>query len=556
MNKKSFGASILLLLSLGLSCSVFSPDTNLGRDIVTGVDSSVTDLKYGYVKVDSMFLAVSGARSVVVPGGDTSVYVLRSGVHPSQLVAGRIGDDSAVAYAEFDVTNTILATLRTGCSQNRVDSVYLLLHYNPTINDTTLKDYPDSMVKISVFSCQRKFYPRARNNLTTPDIAFSDTLTFSRKKPDTTFYIPLGPDIVSVLNSAVNDTATYVPHLAESDTTVGWSKGDSTRPVRPDTAYIEDSVIQVFSDTFTHATITGLHAAMQGDTAIIGYTAGSTPVSDTVPYVRSVISLISSNQDSLSIVNDFVWRERTIRQRLEYDSAQKYIAALHIYAAPGSGLVRFVGPPAFSIRYLDANCDTAASTKGTLTSTSLGYYFDMTSTEENAIPSDSLVVSWQADRFVEIPINLAPLWSFAEGGGNGRNYAVVQNATCFLSAALPLIERAGADTTNRKIVYGLLDHRITDSRAHSSSTRDSLTAILASGRMPNDSIVLDTVRSNVSSTISLPVTIFAQSMFEENPRPATAYLYVFARTTNDFARAVIRKPATVKFTALFSNPQK
>ncbi|HMD69638.1 MAG TPA: hypothetical protein VKF42_12210 [Chitinivibrionales bacterium] len=556
MNKKRFGASILFLLSLGLSCSVFSPDTNLGRDIVTGVDSSVTDLKYGFVKLDSVFLTATGAKSIVVPGGDTSVYVLQSGVHPSQLVAGRIGDDSAVSYAELHVTNTILATLRTGCSQSRVDSVYLLLHYNPNVNDTTLRDYPDSLVHISVFSCQRKFYPRAQNDLATPDIAFSDTLTFSRKKPDTTFYIPLGPDIVSLLKDAANDTATYVPHLAESDTTVGWLTSDSTRPVRPDTAYIMDSVIQVLSDTFTHATITGLHAAMQGDTAIIAYTAGSTPVSDTLPFVRSVISLISSSQDSFSIVNDFVWRERTIRQRLVYDSAQKYIAAVHLYAAAGSGLVRFVGPPAFSIRYLDANCDTAMSTKGTLTSANLAYYFDMTSTEEHAVPSDSLVLSWQADRFVEIPIDLAPLWSFAAGGGNGRNYTVVQNATCFLSAALPVIERAGADSTNRKIVYGLLDHRITDSRAHWSYSRDSLTAILASGRLPNDSIVLDTALSKVSSTISLPVTIFAQSLYQETPRPATAYLYVFARATNDFARAVIRKSATVKFSALFSNPQK
>jgi hypothetical protein len=74
--------------------------------------------------------------------------------------------------------------------------------------------------------------------------------------------------------------------------------------------------------------------------------------------------------------------------------------------------------------------------------------------------------------------------------------------------------------------------------------------------LPNDSVVADTARSKVSSTISLQVTIFAQSLYEENPRPATGYLYVFVRTASDFARAVIKKPATVKFSALFSNPQK
>jgi hypothetical protein len=252
-------------------------------------------------------------------------------------------------------------------------------------------------------------------------------------------------------------------------------------------------------------------------------------------------------------------QERTIRQRLVYDSAEKYIGAVHIYAAAGGGVVRFVGPPAFSIRYRDANCDTAYATWGTLTSvnaTDPAYYYDITSTEQNPIPSDSLVMSWQADRFVEIPVDLTPLWNFATGGGNGRTYNVVQNATCFLTASLPIFEKAGADSTQRKIVYGLLDHRITDSRALADATHDSLIVLVGAGRLPNDSVVADTARSKVSSTISLQVTIFAQSLYEENPRPATGYLYVFVRTASDFARAVIKKPATVKFSALFSNPQK
>jgi hypothetical protein len=279
-------------------------------------------------------------------------------------------------------------------------------------------------------------------------------------------------------------------------------------------------------------------------------------VFDTLAFVRSLIGDTGISQDSLSIVNYSVWRERTIRQRLVYDSSEKYIGSVHIYATAGGGVVRFVGPPVFRIRYRDANCDTALSTWGTFLSASLAYYFDITSTEQGTIPSDSLVMSWQADRFVEIPIDLTPLWNYAAGGGNGKTYTVVQNATCFLNASLFNVEKAGSDSTQRKIVYGLLDHRITDSRAHANATRDSLLAILASGRLANDSIVVDTAKSKVSSRISLPVTIFAQSLYEENPRPTTAYLYLWVRTATDFARAVIRKPPTVKFTALFSNPQK
>ena len=87
MNKKRVCVSFVLmtLLAIGFSCSVFSPDTSSGSDIVKSVDSTVTNLKGGFAKLDSVFLTVSGARSLVVPGGDTTAYVLHSGEHVNQI---------------------------------------------------------------------------------------------------------------------------------------------------------------------------------------------------------------------------------------------------------------------------------------------------------------------------------------------------------------------------------------------------------------------------------------------------------------------------------------
>jgi hypothetical protein len=606
MNKKHVCVSFLLMtfLAIGFSCSVLSPDTSSGSDIVKSVDSTVTNLKGGFAKLDSVFLTVSGARSLVVPGGDTTAYVLHSGEHVNQIVAGRIGNDSVVTYEEFHLSSGNLTTLRTGCSNpaNRQDSVYLLLHYATSINDTSYKSFPaDTMVHVQVYSCQRKFLPRVQNGLLTPDIAFSDSVTFSRKRTDTTFYLRLGPDVVNAMLAAELDTTYYKPHVAETDTLIGRVAGDTGKRTKADTIWVPDTGRISFADTLQGVrSVTGFSGKRSGDTVFVNYVASTVSKADTafladttallqtivgsVSFVDSVlvashdtivdsvsitthdtvadtVSIRDTLHDTLhTIVQYSALQLRTLRQRLVYDSVDKYVAALHIYATAGRGVVRFLGPPVFYIRYRDSNCDTAASTKGSVTSSALNYYFDMTvketdSSSLSASANDSLVASWQADRFAEIPIDLTPIWKFATGGGNGTAYRIVQNATFFLNASLPSVELQGNDTNHRKqrdIVYGLLDHPITGARAQSVAAYDSLLAFVASGRLANDSVF------QTPTQIQLPVTIFMQSLYEESPRPSTAYLYVFERVPSNFpfGRVAIAKPKTVKCAALFTNPQQ
>ncbi len=482
-------AILLAGLAAGFSCSIFSPDTNVGGDVVKTVDSTVTNLKIGFSKIDSIFLAVKGARSVVLPGADTSFYRLPSGVHPTQMVAGRIGNDSVVAYAEFHVNSAVINAVRAGCSLS-VDSVYMQLTYYQSVNDTTRKDFPDSLVHVSVHSCQRKFFPGVSNALTAQDNPFTSTLTFSRRHADTTFSIPLGPEVVAALKAAVADTNRFVRDTASLDTSVGWLAIDSTRKVKPDTAYpdtnfVKDSVLQFFSDTLLNAGVANLQSFMQGDTAIISYSFGPTSVSDTVPFARSINRVFDTvpAPGISTIVNYSVWREITIAQRFLYDSNSInyynfYVSSFHVYASAGSGIIRFLAPPNFLIRYRGPSCDTNAANWVSLGSGNLHYYCDMTVTEVPPLPPDSLVASWQSDRFVEIPVDLTPIWKFAQGGGNGLKYSIVQDARFFLNCdSLHDMERPGADTTQRKIVYGLFDHRITNARAQSNAAYDSVAAL-------------------------------------------------------------------------------
>ena len=185
MIKKLFAIAAFLgsLFAFGLSCtSPFSPSTNLGRNVVNSIDSSLTNLKGGFKTVDSVGLAVLSARSTIVAGPDTSSFVLQSGDHPLLLLAGSEGGDSAVAYVEFHVTTSILASLRAACSTSKADSVYLLLHYVAANNDTSLFKGSNT---VQVYSCGRKFFPRIRNDLSSVVSAGPSTITISCRLPGT-----------------------------------------------------------------------------------------------------------------------------------------------------------------------------------------------------------------------------------------------------------------------------------------------------------------------------------------------------------------------------------
>jgi hypothetical protein len=519
---------------------------------VNSIDSSLTNLKGGFKTVDSVGLAVLSARSTIVAGPDTSSFVLQSGDHPLLLLAGSEGGDSAVAYVEFHVTTSILASLRAACSTSKADSVYLLLHYVAANNDTSLFKGSNT---VQVYSCGRKFFPRIRNDLSSVDSAGPSTITISRIYPDSIFAVPLTRDIVTLLNSAVADTNAYVRRVAGTDTVIGNVKGDSARPVRPDTVFSAGpALLQEVQDTVagiaridTVVSVIKRDTAHGRDTAIVSCmalqsngTAVTLVKADTLPFTDSIAQLASALAGDTAIITYTAMRSRKIMTAFSYDSSQKYVAALHLYAS-GGGLVRFSGL-SFRIKYRNACSDTV---RQNIESASSAYYYDTRVIETPPLAADSLVASWQADRFVELKINLQPFWDSISGTGTGKSFRIVQDASISLSVSDPVLEKIGTADTTRTIVYGMLDHQITGSRAQSSGTRDSLGGIL-NGITVNPS----------PAQISLPLAKFLQSMYEESPRPATGYLYLFVRPSSHFARVIFGNQKTVFCKAFFSNPQK
>jgi hypothetical protein len=450
-----FGLTTAILLVSGLSCwSPFEPVANMGKDVITSVDPGVTDLKNGFRKIDSVFLAAQGARSLVCPGNDASKFMLKSGDFAGLYEAGRFGDDSAVMYAEFQMSSADLATYKTA-RNGSADSVKFLLWYDTSNNDRTI---PDPLT-IQVFLCARKVFPYVRNELATVDSALPcTTIVASYAKPDS-FFISLGAEMVSRLNSAIADTA-------------------STR-------YI--SKIDSVSGTDT----TGL------------------------PFLRFDTTFI-------------------------YDTLKKFIGAVSVRVLGGDGIVRFARQPVFQISY-HQNSTESVSTRNTY----VGGYYDINVTEKTSIPGDSLVASWQADRFVEIPINLKSMWDSAKTS-DGKDFKIVQDASCLLDSVNSFFEGMEKNDTARTIVFGLLDHTISDSKAHSMGTRDSL--LKFSG-------LASKVISASQKQISLPLTMFLQSLSDRG-RPETAYLYLFVEPATRFARVAFENKATIRFTALFSNSHK
>jgi hypothetical protein len=557
MIKKLFATAAFFgfLIAFGLSCtSPFSPSTNLGKNVLNSIDSSIADLKGGFKK-DSFNLAVLSARSTIIAGADTSSFVLQSGDHPLTLMAGGMGGDSAVGYVEFHLATSNLATLRAACSTSKADSVYLMLHYVAANNDT---GHFKGHNTIKVYSCGRKFFPHFRNDLSSVDGAGPSTLSFSRDSTsDSVFAVPLAGDIVGLLNSAVADTNAYVRHVVWADTLIGNVKSDSVRPLRPDTGFSAGPwLYQAMQDTITGIakidtvqSIIKRDSVFGRDTAIVSCmavqssgTAVTLVKADTLPFTDSIIQITSALFGDTAIIAYTAVRSRKIITAFSYDSSQKYIGALHLYAS-GGGLVRFSGL-SFRIKYRNACSDTVRQTLDNASSA----YYSTTVIETAPIPADSLVASWQADRFVELKVDLQPFWNSILGAGTGKSFRIVQDASFSLAASDPVFERVGTADTTRAILFGMLDHQITGSRAQSSGTRDSL------------SRTVNAISVNPSTTqISLPLATFLQSMYEKNQRPAEGYLYLFVKSPNHFARVIFgnrNAVKTISCSALFSNPQK
>jgi hypothetical protein len=357
-------------------------------------------------------------------------------------------------YAEFQMSSADLATYKTA-RNGAADSVKFLLWYDTSNNDRTI---PDPLT-IQVFLCARKTFPYVRNELAATDSALPcTTIVASHAKPDS-FFISLGAEMVSRLNSAIADTA-------------------STR-------YI--SKIDSVSGTDT----TGLRF-LRFDTTFV------------------------------------------------YDTSKKFIGAVSVHVLGGDGIVRFARQPVFQVSYRQNSTDIVNTQK-----TYVSGYYDINVAEKTSIPGDSLVASWQADRFVEIPINLKPIWDSVKTS-DGKNFKIVQDASCMLNIANSFFEGMEKYDTARTIVFGLLDHTISDSKNHAMVTRDSLIKFAG---------LATKVFSESQKQMSLPLTMFLQSLSDRG-RPETAYLYLFVEPTMRFARVAFENKATIRFTALFSNSHK
>lgn len=527
MMKKSFAATAFfgLLFVLGLSCtSPFSPSTNLGRNVLNSIDSSITALTAGFKSV-GLGLAVVSARSTIVAGPDTSAFVLQSGDHRSEFLAGSYGGDSAFGYAEFHVNTSYLSSIRASC-RGSADSIKLLLYYDSTNNDWQF----GNSNTIQVFRCERKCFPLVHNELSTTDFEPCTTITFSRTVAHDTFAVSLGPGMISLLRSAADDSTTRVKYAAKIDTGYG-----------ADTSFIRTIVLPDSIDS-----VIVLRPAIYGDTAIVVSAAEHfrTPPAvtsfkqDTLYHVNRVVGVNATKNGDTAVIVYSTQRIVRFDTTFVHDSTEKFIGAVSVHVS-GGGIVRFSGQPSFQV-YYRAHCGDVTSQSPVMGSP----YYDICVTEKPALPADSLVASWQADRFVEFKVNLQPFWDSISGVGTGKSYRIVQDASFLLSASDPVFEKVGADTA-RTIIYGLLDHQITDSKAHSFGTRDSLFGIIKAIAV-----------SPSPAQISLPLAKFLQSIYEENPRPAMAYLYLFVKPDDHFARVIFGNQKTIICNAQFSNPQR
>jgi hypothetical protein len=258
--------------------------------------------------------------------------------------------------------------------------------------------------------------------------------------------------------------------------------------------------------------VSRLNSAAADSSAVVRHIAKIDTVSDTVP-VRFDTTFV-------------------------YDTTSRYIGSISIVAT-GDGLVRFKVPPLFDLKYHPACTDTSRPEI-------ISNYYDMCVSRTGAAAADSLVAAWQEDRFVEIPVNLKPLWEAVKSGQGGLDYYIVQNALCSLSTENSSIEFVQDSTMT--IIYGLIGQQITDSRAHTRSTRDSLDAV---------NTRLATIKVNRSQTrLALPLTPFLQSLSDQG-RPPAAYLYLFVKQpAMNFGRVVFTTVKTIRFSAVFAHPFK
>jgi hypothetical protein len=446
--------ALTIIIVLCFSCwSPFEPVTHIGKDVVSTLDSNVTNMKGGFKVLDGMDLVVTGEHNVTSLGPDTSTYRFVSGVHSGLFTAGSAVGERSFAYTQ--IFTYYLRNPSVGIYQklivspdSTVDKAYLEIHYYPLYTDTN--GTVDHIGRFGVYSCPGKnpagalldTNPENATFLFPPESRYVRTYQMHSKTADT-FEVPIDAKSLALINKAIHDTAT-----------------DSTK----------------------------------------------------------------------------------------YDTIGFYIKSLDT-----TGLFHF-SAPSVKLHFKTSKTDTTAHDSTVFSTT----YFDISVFDTR--PADtSLVASWEADRFIEIPISLKPLWDSVKIGSAGEEFRIVQTASCSLFTQHSLFEAGDTADTIRTLAYGLLDHSITDpakgfplagSKTLTNTVRDSFITFLNQGL-----IAVDTVYKSPTN-LSLSMTMYLQRLADEETRPETAYLYIFVRPEWHFGRVVLKNTPTVKFSALFSNPHK
>jgi len=526
-----FGLFIVFVLSC---TSPFSPSTDLGKQVLDSVDSSLTALTAGFKSVSGLNIPIVSAKSIVLGGADTSTFVVKSGDHPLTFLAGSLGDDSAFGYAELHASTSILTSLRTEAN-GIADSINLLLYYDSTNNDW---QYGNTNT-IQVFLCSRKCFPLVRNDLTvTQNFLPCTTITFNRAVAHDTFNISLGLGMISLLRTEASDSTTRVKYIAEIDT-----------------VYTADTAVRTVGLFTGIDSVVVLKPAIYGDTAIFAVMAEhfSTPPPvtsftwDTLFPVNRVDAVQAARNGDSAVITYYTSRYARFDTTFVHDSTEKFIGAVSVQAS-GGGLVRFSGKPAFQIFYRAHPTDLTP--QNTIV---LSPYYDICVSEKKPLPADSLVASWQADRFIELTMDLRPLWDSMGTAGNGKIFRIVQNVTFPLNATDPLWERVGVDTT-RTVVYGLFDHQITGSRANNLGTRDSLSSVMTTG-INEGWLKSAFITVNPTPTeLSLQLAVFLQGLYNTG-KPSTGYLYLFVKPDVHFSRLILENKKAATCDVVFSNPQ-
>jgi hypothetical protein len=189
--------------------SPFSSSTNLGKDVLNSVDSSITMIEKAYKKVEkNLFVAFDTSikfglddKSYYYSASDSQKYPIESGINIGAFTVGNTSTDYSVAYAEFHT-----GVLRTKNEAERksldsacqIDSIYIKIRYTPNLK------IEQRIRNVSFYSCPVKLH----GSLSNSNGVFIKTIEVQKDSSDTIAKIELDTSIYSsLIKTSVKDSS-------------------------------------------------------------------------------------------------------------------------------------------------------------------------------------------------------------------------------------------------------------------------------------------------------------------------------------------------------------